>query len=182
MERRLSNHTIYLLLLVAGFFDLIGAIPFLNIPIDILGWFTFWIWFIRLGIGWKSPRRLAAPSISALIELIPILSFIPTFLLAIGTNIAIITYEDYRKAIKNKDQKIDQKFTKLDKYYSAKQIVSRPPISKTLNSTTPDLPKKPTNKDNDYGIPDHDSNKNFQITDVKTKSSPDNKSPNSRAA
>lgn len=171
MNRRLGNHTIALMMLTAGFFDLIGAIPFLNIPMSIIGWLIFGLWFIKLGISWQSPKKLAAPAASMLIEIIPVLSAIPSFIFAIGTNIAIITYEDYRAALKKRDQKTSGKFAALERHYSSKQIVSRPPITPNPkdNTAEPESSEETNFIPSQYGVRDQSSPKNIYISDVKPK-------------
>lgn len=159
------------MMLTAGFFDLIGAVPFLNIPVDIIGWLIIWLWFVKLGISWKSPKRLAAPAISILIEIIPVLSAVPSFLLAVGASIGIITYEDYQISLKHKGQKTNNKFSKLEQYYSSKQIVSRPEI--TTNSK--EGLSGPNVTPSEYGNRDYSQPKNvYQISDVKPKTKQDN--------
>lgn len=132
-------------MLTAGFFDLLSIIPLMNIPIAIIAWLTFAFWFLYLGIGLTSPRRLAAPAISFLVELFPGLSAAPSLSLAIAVSIGIIRFEEgklgWLKKLTKNPLKKDATSEKggggtLAKNYQQSQIISTPPNSSTPKPAT----------------------------------------------
>ena len=71
--------------------SLTGAGAIFTIPIDVLAWLTFFVWFILVS-GWSGMierqfKRQATLAVAALIEAIPFLNIIPGWTLAIETTL-----------------------------------------------------------------------------------------------
>ena len=86
-EKGLKVTTVWLMISVALFFDALQAL----LTLVFLGWLaglfatlTFWLWFRMHGISFMKPKRLAVFGGSALIEVIPFLSILPAWTLAVG--------------------------------------------------------------------------------------------------
>lgn len=76
-----------LMIIVALLLDLASIIPGINFVSVLVAIFVFGIWFYVLGMGIINPVKLAGPFVSAVIEVIPAISIIPSITLSI-----IITY------------------------------------------------------------------------------------------
>lgn len=80
-KNEVDSVDIILMLLVASFFDLVSLIPLMNWVVWPIAWMTFFIWFkiknISFTANWK--KLLTVFGVS-LIEIIPILSIIPSWI------------------------------------------------------------------------------------------------------
>lgn len=72
---------LFLMLLVAGIFDLISLIPVLNFVVWVFAWLTFWFWFKMKGISLiTDKKRLLTVGGVSLIEIIPAISILPSWI------------------------------------------------------------------------------------------------------
>lgn len=84
-ERKISNTTFGLMIVVAVFVDLIqlllNLIPVIGWIIiwgvNILAWMTFYVWFKTKGVSLSKPTRILGFLGSFFIELIPIINVLP---------------------------------------------------------------------------------------------------------
>lgn len=83
----------YAMIGVAGLFDIISIVPFLNIVSEILAAIVFGIWFITNGVPPKISYKVGATAVgSAIIGFIPVLSILPEM-----TCFIVITLYMYRQ-------------------------------------------------------------------------------------
>lgn len=91
---RIDNTTASFMIVVALIFDLLNWIPFVNIVIAIIAWLIFGLWFYIKGVGFLNPRRLATAAGGFLIEVIPLLAWLPGLTTAIIITIIMVKSED----------------------------------------------------------------------------------------
>lgn len=91
---RISETTAFLMIGTASLFDLLSAVPIVNWVVIIFANMTFALWFLIKGVGLISPKKLAAPAIATLVEIIPAISSIPAIILAVLISIALVRVED----------------------------------------------------------------------------------------
>ncbi|MEA1929547.1 MAG: hypothetical protein U9M92_01500 [Patescibacteria group bacterium] len=96
------------LIVVALVLDLISLIPIVNIIVAPTAWIIFGLWLYILGVGLLNMRRLAAPIISLIIEVIPAVSVIPSLTLAMIITIVIVRFEE-KSGIKLPTKKLAKK-------------------------------------------------------------------------
>lgn len=85
-EKKLSSTTIFLLIIVALFFDLLQIIftfLFLGWLISFYAFMTFWLWFKLKGISFATPKRSGIAGGGFIIELVPFLNMLPAWTLAV---------------------------------------------------------------------------------------------------
>jgi hypothetical protein len=75
---------------VALFFDLISFIPF----VGALAWVVFTFWLHLLGVELWSARKFATMGTSTIMELIPVLSVLPTVTIGIIAIIIMVKFEE----------------------------------------------------------------------------------------
>ena len=73
----ISGTDFFLMLMVAIFFDVLTAIPFLGILFNIPAVLGFYIWFTIKGVSFTKPKRALSFVGVGIFKLIPILSIIP---------------------------------------------------------------------------------------------------------
>lgn len=97
-NQELKTHTIVFMVVVALFFDALGAL-FTPIAmywvVTIVAYLTFFVWFRLYGITFLKPKRLVTAGGSLIVELIPIINVLPAITLAV----AIIALEAKAKKI-----------------------------------------------------------------------------------
>ncbi len=71
------------LTVVALVFDILSLVPLLNIITGLVGWFIFSLWFFLLGFGLLEGRRLVTIMSSMIIEVVPLLSWLPTMTIGV---------------------------------------------------------------------------------------------------
>ena len=87
MEKGLKKTTVVLMIVVAIFFDVLQwlfTFIFMGWAVGIVAGFTFWLWFKFHGISFMQPKRFMAFAGSTLIEIIPFLSALPAWTLAVS--------------------------------------------------------------------------------------------------
>lgn len=99
MEKEKTHYRInitqtLLMLGAAGVLDLVSTIPFLNIVVSFFATMTFGLWFYNLDFGLVNFRRLVAPIIAIIIEIVPALSILPAIFFAVLINIILSWIED----------------------------------------------------------------------------------------
>jgi len=91
---KIDNTTASLMVATAVFFDVLSIVPVLNWFSTFFAFMTFGVWFMIKGVGLISPKKIAAPIISVIIELIPAISAIPSITLMIIVTISVIKAEE----------------------------------------------------------------------------------------
>lgn len=85
-QKELNNTTITLMIGTAVFYDALQALLtliFMGWLVGIFAGLTFYVWFKSYGISFMKPKRFVTFSGSFLIEIIPFLSILPAWTLAI---------------------------------------------------------------------------------------------------
>ena len=85
-KKGLSNTTIVLMIVVALFFDALQALLtfiFMGWAVGIFAGLTFYVWFKMHGLNFATPKRAATFGAGFIIEIIPFLSALPAWTLAI---------------------------------------------------------------------------------------------------
>ncbi|MCI0619426.1 hypothetical protein L0Y40_00085 [Candidatus Wolfebacteria bacterium] len=93
---RVPNTTWALMFCVAGLYDLASFIPIVNVVIVPVAWLHFWMWFKLHGvsIGFTNPKRLVTTGTTSLIEFIPAISAIPTWIAFVGAQLLFTKLEE----------------------------------------------------------------------------------------
>lgn len=91
---KISNATFGLMIATALFYDLLSIVPVVNWFVAIFAWLTFALWFMILGVGLISPKKVATWGSSAVIGVIPVLAAIPELTLAVIITVILIRAED----------------------------------------------------------------------------------------
>jgi hypothetical protein len=85
-EKELKNHTIALMVGTALFFDALQwllAFVFMDWLAGFFAFMTFFVWFKIHGVKFAKPKRALALGGAGLIEIIPVLSVLPAWTLAV---------------------------------------------------------------------------------------------------
>ena len=85
-DKGLKDHTIVFMVVVALFYDVLGALlepVAMYWLVSIFYFLTFLLWFGLHGINFWKPKRVLAMMTSFFIELIPIISILPAMTLAV---------------------------------------------------------------------------------------------------
>jgi hypothetical protein len=85
-EKGLKSTTIGLMIGTAIFYDItqwLLAFIFMDWLVGFFAFMTFYVWFKMHGISFMKPKRFATMSMAGLIEVIPFLSAIPAWTLAV---------------------------------------------------------------------------------------------------
>lgn len=85
-KRGLDNTTIVFMIIVALFFDALQAL----LTVILMGWLvgffaglTFYLWFKMRGLNFTTPKRIGTFATTFIVEVIPFLSALPAWTLAI---------------------------------------------------------------------------------------------------
>ncbi len=90
-RNRIGLATIIFMPVVALFFDLLSLL----IPgAGAMGWIVIGIWLLLLGVSPFTIKRLATAGVSALVEIIPILSVLPSVTVGVIVIIGMVKSED----------------------------------------------------------------------------------------
>jgi|SRR3989344_2303774 len=74
--------------------DILSLIPFVNILTDLVAVAIFGLWFYLLDVGFINPKLFGSALIGFVIELVPILSWLPGLTAAVIASIIIVKLED----------------------------------------------------------------------------------------
>lgn len=91
---RLESRHVFNIVFWAISFDSLTLIPFVGNFLGPLYWIVFSLYLLRRGCGFINGRRLATAAASVVIEMIPVLSVLPTLTLGSVIVIALIRAED----------------------------------------------------------------------------------------
>ncbi len=80
--------------LVQAFLEFILVGIVLNPFISIFAALTFWFWFHAKGVSFMSGKKIATSSVSALIEIFPILGGLPALTVGVLAMVSIVKTED----------------------------------------------------------------------------------------
>lgn len=95
IEYRIDNKTVWLMIAVAIFFDIISLIPVANVAAVIFGGGTFGLWFYFKGLGLVSPKKIAVWGSNLLAESFLAVSTVwPGFMVGVIIMIIISRTED----------------------------------------------------------------------------------------
>ncbi len=97
-KKTFSGFEISALLGVAALFDVISAVPVVNVVSGIIAWTLFGFIFYMKGVSLTKHPQLLGKSIAALIVgLIPVLSVLPEFTLVMFLNMRSINKKDMKE-------------------------------------------------------------------------------------
>jgi len=85
-EKGLENHTIVFMIVVALFYDALQlalAFAFMDWLVGIFAFLTFYVWFKMKGMSFMKPKRALVMGGGFIIEIIPVLSILPAWTLAV---------------------------------------------------------------------------------------------------
>jgi ABC-type proline/glycine betaine transport system permease subunit len=74
-KKGLDNTTIWLMVSVAFFFDVLQWLLdfiFMSWLVTIFAWLTFYVWFKMRGISFATPKRASVLGVGTIVDLIPI--------------------------------------------------------------------------------------------------------------
>jgi hypothetical protein len=91
---RISMAMSIFLIVIAGCFELIGLIPVLGSFSATIFWFCIGLYFWSKGMGLFSPKKLVTVAISYVIEIIPLIQWLPALIIGIIVFLIIIRIED----------------------------------------------------------------------------------------
>ncbi len=94
VKYRISIVSAILLVLFAGFFDILSLIPFVGDFVGPLFWVVASLYFWKIGLGIVNGRRLAVGLISMIAELIPVVQEFPSLMVGISAVIIMTRIED----------------------------------------------------------------------------------------
>lgn len=80
-NKGLKSHTIWLMICVAIFYDVLTI--FVPTFVGIVAGMHFWLWFALHGISFVTPKRFLSGSAGLLVELFPLTSFLPAWTLTV---------------------------------------------------------------------------------------------------
>ncbi len=93
-EYRISMGMSVFLIIIAGVFELIGLVPILGSFSATIFWFCVGVYFWSKGMGIFSPKKLVTIVISYVIEIIPIVQWLPALIIGIIVYLIIVRMED----------------------------------------------------------------------------------------
>jgi len=85
-KKGLENHTIIFMIVVALFYDVLQwvmAFILMDWLVGIFAFLTFYVWFKMRGLNFATPKRAMVLGGGFIIEIIPILSVLPAWTLAV---------------------------------------------------------------------------------------------------
>lgn len=93
-KSRINNFSAGSLILVALLLDLVSLIPVVNIVSSFLAILIFGVWFYILGVGFINPKRFATAIIALVVEMVPVISWLPGLTAAVIATVIMVKSED----------------------------------------------------------------------------------------